>query len=420
MSKGRRVFIAGGALTPFIGKGHPDFIWKRHPDFGVKENPTLEMMLQQAVDGAIDDTGVDPERVDRLYIGNFVGELFCNQGHLGAALAGTHPAFANKPSARLEGACASGGLAFLTGVDAIRAGEDTILVAGVEVQTTQSARIGADYLARASHYSRQRSIDEFTFPALFARRTKAYREAFGVSEEDIGHVAVKAYGNANKNPLAHMKSRPMTLEVAGSANDRNPCFLANEELNPYIKMSDCSQVSDGAAALVLVSEEGLKALGLTEADVVEVAGVGHSVASLYTDGDLTQLTTTANAVSKAYAAAGIGASNVDIAEVHDCFTVTELMMIEALGLAQPGEGASLTAAGGTAIDGDVPVNTGGGLIGFGHPVGATGVKQPLEIFRQMKGRCGDYQVSKAMTWGVTANMGGDDKTVVSLAIRNLN
>jgi len=419
MSNGRRIFIAGGALTPFTGKGHPDFIWKKHPDFGVKENPTMEGLLQSAVDDAIADTGVDPAAVDRLYIGNFVGELFCNQGHLGAALAGTHPAFANKPAARLEGACASGGLAFLAGVDAIRAGENTVLVAGVEVQTTQSARVGADYLARASHYSRQRGIDEFTFPALFARRTKAYREAFGVSEEDIGHVSVKAYGNANRNPLAHMNARKMSIEVARSANERNPCFLANEELHPYIKLSDCSQVSDGAAALVLVSEEGLAKLGLTEADVVEVAGTGHSVSSLYCDGDLTQLDTTANAVQKAYATAGISATDVDVAEVHDCFTVTELMMLEALGLAAPGQGAALTRDGATGIDGATPVNTGGGLIGFGHPVGATGIKQPLEIFRQMKGKCGDYQVDGKLTWGVTANMGGDDKTVVSLAIRNL-
>jgi len=419
MSNSRRVFIAGGALTPFIGKGHPDFIWKRHPDFGVKENPTLDELLKAAVDGAIADTGLNPADVDRLYIGNFVGELFCNQGHLGAALAGTHPAFANKPSARLEGACASGGLAFLAGVDAIRAGEDTVLASGVEVQTTQSARVGADYLARASHYSRQRQIDEFTFPALFARRTQAYRNAFGVSEEDIGHVAVKAYGNANKNPLAHMKAKSMSLDIAGSSNDRNPCFLANEELHPYIKMSDCSQVSDGAAALVLVSEDGLAKLGLSESDCVEVAGTGHSVSSLYSDGDLTQLTTTANAAAKAYSSAGISAADVDVAEVHDCFTVTELMMVEALGLAAPGQGAALTRDGATGIDGSTPVNTGGGLIGFGHPVGATGIKQPLEIFRQMKGKCGDYQVGGDLQWGITANMGGDDKTVVSLALKNL-
>jgi acetyl-CoA acyltransferase len=419
MSHSRRTFIAGGAHTPFIGKGHPDFIWKRHPDFGVKENPDLESLLKDVVDGALADTGVDPSAIDRLYLGNFVGELFSNQGHLGAALAGSHPAFAGKPAARLEGACASGGLAFLAGVDAIRAGADAVLVTGVEVQTTQSARVGADYLARASHYRRQRSIDEFTFPALFAQRTKAYREAFGVSEEDIGHVAVKAYANANKNPLAHMKARQMSIEIAGSENERNPCFLANEDLKPFIKMSDCSQVSDGASALLLVSEAGLAALGKIEADVVEVAGTGHAVASLYTDGDPTRLTTTQSAVAQAYASASITSADVDVAEVHDCFTVTELMMIEALGLAKFGEGAALTRDGATAIDGAVPVNTGGGLVGFGHPVGATGIKQPLEIFRQMKGRCGDYQVNKQMDWGITANMGGDDKTVVSLAIRNL-
>ena len=126
-------------------------------------------------------------------------------------------------------------------MDAIKAGENTVLVAGVEVQTTQSARTGADYLAQGSHHRRQREIDEFTFPALFARRTQAYREAFGVSEEDIGHVSVKAYANANKNPLAHMKARTMSIEVAGSANERNLCFLANEALHPYIKMSDCSR-----------------------------------------------------------------------------------------------------------------------------------------------------------------------------------
>jgi acetyl-CoA acyltransferase len=420
MATARRSFIAGGALTPFIGKGHPDFIWKRHPDFGVKQNPGIPELLERVVADTLADTGVDPARIDRLYIGNFVGELFCNQGHLGAALVGAHPAFAGKPAARLEGACASGGLAMLAGIDAIRAGEDIVLVSGVEVQTTQSARVGADYLARAADYARQRSIDEFTFPALFALRTQAYRERFGATEEDIGHVAVKAYANANKNPNAHMKAKQMSLEVAREAGEGNPCFLANEVLRPFIKLSDCSQVSDGASALLLVSEDGLAQLGKRLADVVEVVGTGHVVSSLYEDGDLTELGTTRMAVSQAYAAAGIGAGDVDVAEVHDCFTVTELMMLEALGLADPGQGAALTRDGATALDGKVPVNTGGGLIGFGHPVGATGVKQPLEIFRQMKGRCGDYQVDGALTWGITANMGGDDKTVVSLAIRNLD
>jgi acetyl-CoA acetyltransferase len=415
----RRVFVVGGAHTPFIGKGHPDFIWKNHPDFGKRENPTIEEHLRSAVHKAIGETGVDPERIDRGYVGNFVGELFVKQGHLGAALAGSHPALVNKPMTRTEGACASGGLALLCAVDAIRAGAaETVLVAGVEVQTTESARTGADYLARAAHYARQRSIDDFTFPALFGRRTKAYREAFGVSEEDIGRVAVKAYGNANKNPYAHMRARKMDLDTAAAASEKNPCFLSCEWA-PYIKMSDCSQVSDGASALVLVSEEGLRAMGKSPSDAIELLAYGHSTASLYEDGDLTQLTTTADAVRKAYAAAGIGARDVQIAEVHDCFTVTELLMYEALGLAAPGQGAALVREGATNIDGRVPVNTGGGLVGFGHPVGATGVKQAVEIWRQMKRRAGDYQVPGTPKVGVTANMGGDDKTAVVAVYRNV-
>ncbi len=417
MSLARRVFIVGGAHTPFIGKHHPDFIWKRHPDFGVRENPTYEEHLKSAVTDAIADSGVDPERVDRLYIGNFTGELFINQGHMGAALAGSHPAFAYKPAARLEGACASGGLAVLSGLDAIAAGADTVLCAGVEVQTTVNARIGADYLARASHYSRQRSIDDFTFPALFARRNKACLEGTPLTEADLAHVSVKAYANANRNPLAHMRTRKMAFETAATANDRNPCFLGNEELNPFLKLSDCSQVSDGASAMFLVSEAGLAAMGLTEADAVEIIGRGHSVDSLYVDRDPTELATAKHAARQALTDASISIADVDVAEVHDCFTITEILMYEAMGMAAKGQGGALARSGHTAIDGALPVNTGGGLIGFGHPVGATGIKQPLEIYRQMKGRCGDYQLSALPTIGMTMNMGGDDKTVVSLIMR---
>jgi len=414
----RRAFVVGGANTPFIGKKHPDFIWKRHPDFGKKENPTYSELLQAAVDGLIADTGLDPADVDRLYIGNFTGELFVQQGHMGAALVGTNPAFKGKPAARLEGACASGGLAILSGLDAIAAGADMVLVAGVEVQTTVDAGTGGTYLARASDFVRQSGIDKYTFPALFARRTKAYREKFNVSEEDIGRVAVKAYSNANKNPLAHMKAVSMNLEKAGKMGDRNPCFLGNEDLNPYIKMSDCSQVSDGASAILLVSEVGLAKLNKTEADGAEIIGRGHAVDSLYEDGDLTQLHTTALAAQQAYESAGVTPEDIDVAEVHDCFTVTEMMMYEAMGFAAPGQAFQLLREGATNIDGSIPVNTGGGLIGFGHPVGATGVKQVLEIFRQMKGRCGDYQMSKKPNLGMTVNMGGDDKTAVSLILRN--
>ena len=414
----RRAFVLGGHITPFIGKKHPDFVWKRHPDFGARENPSLEDYITTAVTGALDATGTQAALVDKAWIGNFVGELFSNQGHLGAALVGAHPGLLHKPVMRVEGACASGGLAFSCALDAIRAGADITLVAGAEVQTTASARTGGDYLARAAHYRRQRPIDDFTFPALFARRTKHYMDAHGLTHEDLGRVSVKAYANANRNPLAHMRAVKMTLEQAATPSDRNPCFLGNEALSPFLKVSDCSQVSDGGAALILVSEEGLRKLGKTPADAIEVRSLGHATGNLYTDSDPLKLDTTHVAAARAYAEAGVDPDNIDVAEVHDCFTLTELLMYEALGFTGAGESAALMTSGETGIEGRIPVNTGGGLVGFGHPVGATGVKQILEVYRQMKGLCGDYQVPNIPELGLTANMGGDDKTAVVTVLQN--
>ncbi len=418
MQNERRAYVLGGHITPFIGKNHPDFIWKGHADFGSRTNPTLEDTITAAVRGALQATGVQAADIDRAWIGNFVGELFNNQGHLGAAVVGADPGLMFKPVMRVEAACASGGLAFASAVDAIAAGADICLVVGAEVQTTASARQGGDYLARAAHYARQREIDDFTFPALFARRTKALAEARGLTELDLAHVSVKAYANANLNPLAHMKAVTMDLQTASQEGPRNPKFLGNEEFRDYLKVSDCSQVSDGAAALVLVSEAGLRKLGRSVHDVSEVLAVQLATGNLYLDADPLTLETTAVAAKRAYAAAGVSAGSIGVAEVHDCFTVTELLMMEALGFAAPGEAAAQVAAGRTAIGGELPINTGGGLVGFGHPVGATGVKQILDLHRQMKGSCGAYQVPRSLEIGLAANMGGDDKTAVVTILAN--
>jgi len=420
MGLNRRTFVLGGHITPFIGKHHPDFIWKRHPDFGKRDNPTLEQTITAAVKGALESTGTAASAIDKAWIGNFAGELFSSQGHLGAAVVGADAGLMHKPIMRVEGACASGGLAYASALESIQAGTDVTLVVGAEVQTTVSARTGGDYLARAAHYARQREIDDFTFPALFAARMKAYLEAYSdVSEADIGYFAKKAYDNANKNPLAHMKAVQITLEHAQAANDRNPKFLSNPELQPFLKMSDCSQVSDGGAAMIVVSEEGLKKLGKTEADAIEILSLEYATGNLYEDADPLVMDTTASAAQRAYAAAGIGPSDVKVAEVHDCFTIAEALMYEALGFADKGKATHLVKDGATQIDGKLPVNTGGGLVGFGHPVGATGVKQVMEIYRQMKGQCGDYQVPGNPDVGLTANMGGSDKTTVVSVLKNL-
>ncbi|MCA9544307.1 MAG: hypothetical protein KC613_07945 [Myxococcales bacterium] len=404
----RDVFLVGGAHTPYIGKFNPDFIWKKHPDFGKRTNPDGEQLVKQVVADTFAATGATGELVDKAFIGNFAGELFENQGHFGALVAAADEGLVGKPITRVEAACASGGLALSNGFDAIRAGADIVLVVGAEVQNTRNAMDGADFLARASHYKSQREIDAFTFPALFARRIKAAVAAGVVTTDDLALASVKAYGNANKNPFAHMRAYKMELEAA----KLSPTFLGNEDLKDWLRVSDCSQVSDGASALILASEAGLAKLGKARVDVVQVLSSVIAVGALNATTNPLEMTTVKMAAEKAYAAAGLKPADVQVAEVHDCFTIAEVLSTEAVGFAALGQGAALLQSGATQIDGKIPVNTGGGLVGFGHPVGATGVKQALEVFRQMKGQCGDYQMPTTPGIGLTANMGGDDRTAV--------
>jgi len=420
MSSFRRAFVLGGRSTIFTGKGHPSFVHKKHPDFGKRQNPTLEELIETVINDALKAVGIEAASVDRSVIGNFAGELFCKQGHLGAAVAGSHKDLLYKPSYRTEAACASGGVAFVTALESIRAGTaDIALVVGAEVQNTVSAREGGDFLATAAHYRVQRALDDFTFPALFAKRMKSYRTAYNLSEKEIASVVVKAYENGNKNPLAHMHKVKMSLENASQASDSNPAFLSNAELKPWLKVSDCSQVSDGASALILVSEKGLQKLNKKMSDAIEVAATSVAAGNLYVDGDDLSLDTTRHAAKSAYETASLGPNDIHIAEVHDCFSIAEILMYEALGFAEKGQGVKLALSGATSLEGRIPVNTGGGLIAFGHPVGATGVKQILEIYNQMKGKAGDYQVKKIPKVGLTANMGGNDKTVVINILKNL-
>jgi acetyl-CoA acetyltransferase len=412
MKPTRRVFVLGASHTPFIGKFHPDYVWKKHPEFGKRENPTLEEYVRDAALGALEDAGLEPKDVDRGFVGNFVGELFVNQGHLGSVLASAHPDLNGKGFSRVEGACASGALALIGGVDAISAGSDVVLVVGAEVQTTVNAKIGADYLARASHYRTQRELDPFTFPALFARRTKAYTEAYGLDPSAIGKLVANAYANAAKNPKSHMGTVSMSVEHASESSDKNPAFLSNEELKPFMKITDCSQVSDGGSGVVLVSEAGLARAGKTPADAVEIVAYGHATGPIEGPTDLTVMETTRAAANEAYRDSGLTADDVNVVEVHDCFAIAEFFALEALGFAEPGKAKDLVNEGALALDGRLPTNTGGGLMAFGHPVGATGVKQAGEMLRQLRGRCGEYQIPGEPTIGLTQNMGGDDRTSV--------
>lgn len=428
-----RLFIVGGHITPFVGKGSPLFIDKNHPDFGKKQNKTLEELMHDTMKGTVASAKLEGKEdlVDYVVVGNFDGELFSSQGHLGPAGIGSltygQPDSAvnklmNKRGMRVEGACASGGLAVVAAADSLRGGTSDIAIAmGVELMTCVSSRVVGDYLARASHYARQRSLDDFTFPCLFARRMKAIVEKGHFTMEDTARVAAKAYANGNKNPLAQMHTKRMSFEQCNSEKG-NPKFLNNETFKPYLRMSDCSQVTDGGAGLVLVNETGLAKLGLSVNDpsLVEICGLGLATGNLFVDAeDFTKMSSSHVAAQRAQQQAGIKGTDIHVAEVHDCFSISEILMYEALGLCEYGQGKDLVRNGVTTLEGKYPVNTGGGLLSFGHPVGATGVKQFMEVYRQMKGLCGEYQLKSIPGIGATLNMGGDDKTCVSAVLRNI-
>lgn len=416
MKPSRRVFVVGGAHSTYTGRGAPGFVAKGHPDFGQVQNPSMEDHLREAIMGCLAETGVDPALVDKGYVGNFLGELFSKQGQAGALVARVCPALDGKPFARTDAACASGGVAVLACVDALHASADVCLAAGVEIETTATSREAADFMARAAHYATQRPLDDFLFPHLFARRVKAYSEAFRVSREDIARAVVKAYRNGQKNPKAHMRAVSMDLATATAITDRN-LFLSDPELRPHMTLTDCSQLSDGASALILANEAGLAKLGIPESRATEITGVGYKVAGLGLPNDPLRLANAARAAVEAYHAAGIGPGDVGVAELHDCFSISEIQLYEAVGFAAEGRGTGLLKEGVTEIDGRIPVNTGGGLMSFGHPVGATGVKQVLEVHRQLTGKCGAYQVRGAPAVGLSANIGGDDRTAVVVVQR---
>nr|3ZBK_A Chain A, 3-KETOACYL-COA THIOLASE-LIKE PROTEIN [Leishmania mexicana]3ZBK_B Chain B, 3-KETOACYL-COA THIOLASE-LIKE PROTEIN [Leishmania mexicana]3ZBN_A Chain A, 3-KETOACYL-COA THIOLASE-LIKE PROTEIN [Leishmania mexicana]3ZBN_B Chain B, 3-KETOACYL-COA THIOLASE-LIKE PROTEIN [Leishmania mexicana]3ZBN_C Chain C, 3-KETOACYL-COA THIOLASE-LIKE PROTEIN [Leishmania mexicana]3ZBN_D Chain D, 3-KETOACYL-COA THIOLASE-LIKE PROTEIN [Leishmania mexicana]5LNQ_A Chain A, 3-ketoacyl-CoA thiolase-like protein [Lei len=428
-----RVFIVGGHITPFVGKGSPLFIDKKHPDFGKKKNMTLEEILATTVQGTMEHSGLSGREgiVDQVVVGNFLGELFSSQGHLGPAAigsltygqAGSKNPLMYKPAMRVEGAAASGGLAVISAMNALKSGSaDITLAVGVEVQTTASARVGGDYLARAADYQRQRQLDDFTFPCLFAKRMKYIAEHNHFTMEDTARVAAKAYANGNKNPLAHMHTRKLTFEQCNGEDPSNVKFLGNETYKEYLRMTDCSQVSDGGAGVVLANEEGLRKMGLSPNDsrLVEIKSIACAVSNLYEDpDDACCMFTSRQAAQKALSMANIKPSDLNVAEVHDCFTIAEMLMYEALGIAEYGHAKDLIRNGDTTLEGRIPVNTGGGLLSFGHPVGATGIKQIMEVYRQMKGQCEAYQMKKIPALGATLNMGGDDKTAVSAVLQNI-
>ena len=368
------------------------------------------------------DKGFDPSAIESFYLGNFSSDLFENQGHTAPLLAdavGLTPI----PSARVENACASGATALRQGIIAIASGMyDVVLVGGAEKMTNLPTAGVTDALATAADMAFEIGAG-FTFPGFYAAMTTAYMAKYGMKPEHLMNVAIKNHENGAVNPFAQfgvtipdwMEGRKKSAAKKGkpvptweSVDD----FLHDDRANPMIawplRLFDCSPITDGAAAVLLVSEDRAKEFS---DHPIHIIGSGQaSDAALHDRIDLTALSAAKLASAQAYEMAGVTANDIRIAEVHDCFTIAEVVASEDIGFFAPGEGFKAAEDGVTARDGAKPVNTSGGLKSKGHPVGASGVAQAVEVWKQMRGEGEARQVAGDIPLALTHNVGATGST----------
>lgn len=345
----------------------------------------------EAALAAVDDAGVD--RVDALYVGCMSGGLFVGQEHLGAMLSdqlGMGPV----PGTRVESACASGGVAFRQAVMAVASGaHDIVLASGVEKMTDVDGAAATYALSTAADQEYE-CFQGVTFPGLYAMMARVHMHRHGTTRRQLAQVAVKNHANGALNDKAQYPMKVTVEQVLESPGVADP-----------LRVLDCSPITDGAAAVIVVPLADAKKLSKNPAVKVLASAQASDTLALHDRADLCWLASTAKAAEGAYRMAGIGPGDVSFAEVHDCFTIAEIMVMEALGLVEKGQGGQATEAGWTALDGKIPVNPSGGLKAKGHPVGATGIAQVVESVLQLRGSCGARQVRNARR-ALTQNMGG--------------
>ena len=345
---------------------------------------------------ALDDAGVD--RIDSMYVGSMSSGLFIGQEHIAAMLA-DYLGQAPVPSARVETACASGGLALKLGYMEVASGmSDVVLVSGVEKMTDVSGNEATYALGTAADQEYE-GYHGLTFPGLYALIARAHMAKYGTTREQLAMVSVKNHSNGAKNPLAQYCFKVTIEQVLSSVMVADP-----------LRILDCSPITDGAAAIVLCPVEMAKKLNKP---VIKIIGVGQATDTIELSQrkDITWLESVYQAAKRAYAMAGKKPEDMDVIEVHDCFTIAEICAMEALGLVEKGKGGPAVEQGLTALEGKFPINASGGLKAKGHPVGASGVAQAIEIVKQLRGDAGGRQIPEARI-GLTQNMGGSGASCV--------
>lgn len=370
-----KIFVKGVGLTKF-GE-----LWDK----------TLDDLILESSEKALKDSGIKKENIDAVFIGNMLYGKISDQDHLGALA--TSLLGINVPATRVEGACASGGLAVQSAIHSIMAGQyKNVLVIGAEKMTDAStSQISHALMGAGSEAERNAGL---TFPALYALMAKSHMQKYKTEKKHLAAVSVKNHFNASLNPNAQYPYE-ITLEKALNAPVVSDPFT----------IFDSSPITDGAGAVILSSE------GKNGEVYISASESATDTLDLASRDNLTEIKATKLAVEKAYKKTGIKPQDLDIVEVHDCFTIAEILAMEDLGLCKKGMGGEFVFSGVTKLNGKIPVNTSGGLKACGHPVGATGVKQIIEVTEQLRGTSGKRQVKDAKI-GLTQNVGGTGATVV--------
>jgi len=366
--------------------------------FGEQWEKSFKELIAEAGVKAIQDSGLERKDVNAVYGGCMASGRFVGQEHIGALIAdqlGLNPV----PSTRVEAACASGGVALRMGYMAVASGiHDIVAVGGVEKMTEVSTEDAGFALGGAGDQETELFVGA-SFPALYALMARKHMKKFGTTEEQMASVAVKNHGNAVNNKYAQFHREITIDDVMKSGYVSSP-----------LKLLDCSPITDGAAAVLLMPTEQAKKINDKAVEIIASTQASDTLA-LADRENLYETKAAKIAGKQAYEKAGIKPTDVSFAEVHDCFTIAEIMAIESLGFCPLGEGGKFTEQGNTQISGQIPINTSGGLKGKGHPVGATGVAQAIETYLQLNGEAGKRQVKDAEI-GMTHNVGGSGATAV--------
>lgn len=390
------VYAAKGATSLFFGPGRNEF------DL-TKPMPSFESYLQATTDATL--AGVSPEGLDEGIIGSFMAAKFLNQANLPGFLPFIVPSLQGKPCTGVEGACGTGGRAIAMAVRSVLSDlSDAVFVAGFEIQNGVKSVYGADILAGAAYFKKERKQGHaFFFPGIFAERAGAYFRKYG--EEKTRRALAKWYENA----ILSARKYPLAQEYHNTAKELIACGMTPpnpEKFLPYLNLFDCSKITDGASSILIASEAGLKKLGISKDEAVEIIALGEAEGDITKEAeDPTLLTQTKKASKEALEQAHLNPKDLSMLEVHDCFTISGLLMLEAIGLAAPGKGADFILEG-TSL----PINSSGGLIGFGHPTGATGIRMLADLQRTLSGK-------PSSQYGMMVSMGGNDKTVTAIIVK---